>query len=518
MSKKTLYPHQKEFLDEIMTALKTNNSVCAQLSTGGGKTVVFTELVSILDSKTLILVDSEDLVNQTVKTFKKQGIDVGCILAGNKVIPENKVIVAMVKSLWNRRKKLPLFDYCVIDECHIWEFNKLFEFLPNCQRIGFTATPVRLKRYKIDEFTSAVETMSDWYDTIVCGKPISWLMENSYLTKEKNEYIEFDSTPLKTDASGEFTAASLKEVFQSESYTTALRKTFDKLCEGKKTMIFTSATSTNTIYNLLFMDQNVKTYDSVNNDAKERDGIVEWFRNERDPVLINTGCFTKGFDVCDVEVIIMARATMSLSLWIQIAGRGARNTLKVEKPHFLLIDGGNNNDTHGYFSDERDWKKIFLDKQIKSYLIDTHECNSCGFTFEKKEKICFNCGHEIEIEEIEEEEEKEQKEFIIKGRKINLEPPTIDINFHLIKEHTKFETFKILKQKWVTFLCKFEVPEKDFNYHVEKGNLDLRFKKLLFPYYRKILLSDLSDSKRVRYDTFCSKIITEYKKIKYDTI
>ena len=71
--KKTLYPHQKEFLDEILQSLKINNSVCAQLSTGGGKTVVFTELVSILNSKTLILVDSEDLVNHAkrpVITFK----------------------------------------------------------------------------------------------------------------------------------------------------------------------------------------------------------------------------------------------------------------------------------------------------------------------------------------------------------------------------------------------------------------------------------------------------------------
>jgi len=188
--KKTLYPHQKDFLDEILAKIKEVDSVVCQLSTGGGKTVVFTELVSILDSKTLILVDSIDLVNQTVDTFKKQGLDVGCVLAGNKKFPENKIIVAMVKSLWNRRHKMPKFDYCIIDECHIWEFNKLFEFLPNCKRIGFTATPVRLKRYKINETESELETMSDWYDDIVCGKPISWLMQNGYLVPEKNEYFE----------------------------------------------------------------------------------------------------------------------------------------------------------------------------------------------------------------------------------------------------------------------------------------------------------------------------------------
>lgn len=511
--KKTLYPHQKEFLDEILQKIKEVDSVCCQLSTGGGKTVVFTELVRILDSKTLILVDSEDLVNQTVETFKKQDLDCGCILAGNKKIPDNKIIVAMVKSLWNRRKKIPLFNYCIIDECHIWEFNKLFEFLPNCKRIGFTATPVRLKRSKIDDEYTEVETMSQWYDDIVCGKPISWLMEHGYLIPEKNEYIDFDSSGLKTDASGEFTASSLKEVFQSESYKNALKNTFDKLCDGKKTMIFTSSTETNAIYSKLFEDKNVKTYDSVNNNSNEREGIIDWFKNTSDAVLINTGCFTKGFDVCDVEVILMARATKSLSLWIQIAGRGARKTSKIEKPYFTLIDGGNNNQEHGIFSFDRDWKKIFFDKQRKSYLKDIYECEECGFNFEKKDKICPNCGTEIETKET--TEEKELQLFEIKGKKSTPQIPTLDINFHIDKGHTKYETLKILRQKWVVFLCKFDIPKNDFEWHERQGNFLIRFRKYLFPIYFLVIKSELKDSKPVKLNSFIGKIMIETKKKMY---
>lgn len=513
---KKLYPHQKEFLDEILEKIKINNSICAQAATGFGKTVVFTELVSILDSKTLVLVDSEDLVKQTVNTFSKQGIDVGCVLAGNTKIPDNKVIVAMIKSLWNRRKKMPQFDYCIIDEAHIWEFNKLFPFLGNCKRVGFTATPVRLKRTKIDDEFTEVETMSEWYDDIVVSKPISWLMENGFLIPEQNEYIDFDSSGLKTDASGEFTASSLKEVFQSETYKEALRKTFDKLCDGKKTMIFTSSTETNAIYADLFKDKNVKTYDSVNNEAKERTGIVDWFRNTQDAVLINTGCFTKGFDVCDVEVILMARATKSLSLWIQIAGRGARKTKKIEKTQFLLIDGGNNNEEHGIFSFDRDWRKIFFDKQRKSYLKDMYECEECGFSFEKKEKKCPNCGAEIPIKEIDEEEEKDAKEFKIKGQKAAPTIPTLDINFHIEKGHNKFYAFKILKQKWVTFLCKFDISFENFRHHEIKGSFQERFIKHLRPLFFQILRSMLKDSKHVKFTTLTDQILAETKKKKYE--
>lgn len=511
--KKTLYPHQKDFLDEIIYKIRVADSLVCQLSTGGGKTVVFTELVSILDAKTLILVDSIDLVNQTVETFKKQGLDVGCVLAGCKKIPENKIIVAMVKSLWNRKHKLPKFDYCIIDECHCWEFNKLFEYLPNCKRIGFTATPVRLKRNKISDTESELETMSEWYEDIVCGKPISWLMENGYLVNEKNEYIDFDSSGLKTDASGEFTASSLKEVFQSETYKNALRKTFDKLCDGKKTMIFTSSTETNAIYAELFKDKNVRTYDSVNNESSERDGIVEWFRTTNDALLINTGCFTKGFDVCDVEVILMARATKSLALWIQIAGRGARKTSKIEKPYFTLIDGGNNNQEHGIFSFDRDWKKIFSDKQRKSFLLDIVECEVCEYNFEKKEKICPKCGWEIPAGE---QKEQEQKEFVIVGQKNKLIPPTLDLEFHIIKGHSKYETLKILKQKWITFLSKLQLHKSDFIWHEKHGSFAKRFIKYLRPLYFKIIGSMLKDGKAVKWQTYTDKILTETKNKIYE--
>ena len=509
--KKTLRPYQQELLNEILE--NKAQKLCVQLSTGGGKTVIFTELVSQLDVKTLILVDSIDLVNQTVETFKKQGLDVGCVLAGNKKFPKNKIIVAMVKSLWNRRDKLPDFNLCVVDECHVWEFNKIFPYLKDCRIIGFTATPVRLKRYKIDEYTTAKETMSDVYDDIVCGKPIKWLMENDYLIKEKNEYIEFDSSPLKTDASGEFTATSLKEVFQSEKYKKALRNTYDKICDGKKTLLFTSSTETNAIYAELFKDKNVKTYDSVNNEAKERDSIIEWFKNTSDAILINTGCFTKGFDVCDVEVILMANATKSLSKWIQIAGRGARPTKKTEKPYFILIDGGNNNDEHQVFSFDRDWKKIFSDKDIKNRLDDIQECYSCGFTFLSNEKICPNCGEEVE-EKLTEEQEQIAKQYQIKGQKNKIEIPTIDLNFFINKGNTKYETLKVLKEKWILFLCKLEIKENDFIYH-EKNQFKDKFRIYLRPIYFKILTSMLKDGKHVKYETLIEKILNETKLKKY---
>jgi len=358
--------------------------------------------------------------------------------------------------------------------------------------------------------------MSQYYEDVICGKPISWLMDNGYLTHENNEYIDFDYSGLKVDASGEFTATSLKEVFQSESYKKAMKHTFDKICIGKKTMIFTSSTETNAIYAELLKEYNVRTYDSVNNNSNEREGIVNWFRDTPDAVLINTGCFTKGFDVCDVEVIFMARATKSLALWIQIAGRGARKTSKIEKPYFTLIDGGNNNEEHGIFSFDRDWNKIFFDTQRKSYLKDIHECECCGFNFEKKEKVCPNCGHEIEEEFIEDDKPKELKEFVIKGKKNAPEIPTLDVSFHINKGSTKYEALKLLKDKWVKFIIKHEITQQSFYHHERNGTFKKRFNKMLFPLYLEVLRSMLKDGKHTKFETLCTRILIESKQKKYE--
>ena len=509
--KKILRPYQNDLLDEIIK--NKSKKLVVQLSTGGGKTVIFTELVSRLDTKTLILVDSIDLVNQTVETFKKQGLDIGCVLAGNKIFPQNKIIVAMVQSLWNRKSKLPDFNLCVIDECHVAIFDKMIPYLKDTRIIGFTATPVRLGRYKINEFQTAQKTLSDVYDDIVCGKPIKWLMDNGYLMPEQDVYFEFDKSNLRTDASGEYTSKSMNTTFQAESYKKSLKATYEKYCEGKKTMIFTSSCETNLVYQDLFKDKNTKIYDSKT-DGVNRQDIVDWFKNTQDAILINTGCFTKGFDVCDVEVIIMARATKSLSLWIQIAGRGARPTQKTEKPYFLLVDGGNNNQEHQVFSFDRDWKKIFSDKNIKDIVEAIQECNFCGFTFTEKENICPNCGEEV----VEEEKEGERivKEFELFTKKTEIPIPKFNLHFHILKGSTKYEALKSVKDTWVHFLKSKDIKKETFIYH-EKKQFKEKFKIYLRPIYLKILASMLKDGKHVKYETFIQKILTETKNKKYGT-
>ncbi|WP_434127357.1 helicase-related protein, partial [Enterococcus faecium] len=130
-----------------------------------------------------------------------------------------------------------------------------------------------------------------------------------------------------------------------------------------------------------FRDYQIKSYDSVNNDSSERVKVVEWFKETDGAILVSTGTFTTGFDVKEVECIIINRPTKSLSLWHQIVGRGARTSDLIFKDNFIVIDLGGNVSRLGKWSDDIDWQNIFFnglipEKKKKELLI---QCEQCGY-------------------------------------------------------------------------------------------------------------------------------------------
>jgi superfamily II DNA or RNA helicase len=153
------------------------------------------------------------------------------------------------------------------------------------------------------------------------------------------------------------------------------------------------------VYNA-FLDagiKNVKMFDSVN-ETENRKKVLEWFKNTPNAILCNVSVFTTGFDEPSVECVILNRATLSLSLYLQMVGRGGRPCDSIYKPYFILIDGGGNVDYFGKWSEERDWPSIFYGseskpKAKKEVLEQVKECNNCGSIHAKNALECPDCGH-----------------------------------------------------------------------------------------------------------------------------
>jgi superfamily II DNA or RNA helicase len=504
-----LRDYQKDLVDKTLFKLNLFNKVCLQLSTGGGKTIIFSNIAENYKGRVLILVDSVELVGQTAKTIK----GAGTFEAKDKIFPINNIVIAMSETVWSRSKKnsdiIKSFDLLIVDEAHVWSHNKNFDLLKReCKILGVTATPVRLKRITFfdeqNEEWTREELMSDVYNDIVCGIGIDELIEKGFLVDEQLAKIKIDESKLKTDATGEFTNDSINDTFDNEKYSVDILNEYEKHCKGKKTMIFTPNTKVNlNIFNIFIeAGYNCKMYDSVNSEKKERHNIVNWFKNTDSAILFNVSCFTKGFDVTDVEAIILARATASLSLFIQIAGRGARTTDKIYKDRFIFVDAGGNSDRFGMWSQPRDWERIFFKglkkpKKKREPLDEIKECSNCGFLKAKHEIECPECGH---VEEPKEKKEIAQKEQTTELVKIIYPNADKIIKYSIDKMEDVFFALKILNNQILDLFIITKVTKEQFETTLQNGIFIKKMDKIFKPHFYKIIYSQLrSDSNRTYF-------------------
>ena len=407
-----LRDYQQQAITEITEAFRTRNRLAYQLATGGGKTFIFSYLASNYDGKVMILVNRQELVSQTTETIKELGGDL------------NRISIGMVETINNKIKKglnpLEGVNLLIVDECHRLEFVKVIDKAPEgCKILGFTATPItdkvdyfyRCKRCFISkdkEFKCCNNEATKWrkkialadhYEYLIQGVGIKDLINRGMLVQENNYAIKsIDLQALKEDSSGQFTAKSEASVFNKKASYQCVLDNYKELANGTKTMIFNSnIEANNEIYELFKAEGlNARKYDSKS--GGNRKELVDWFKSEKDAILLNVGVFTTGFDCKDVQTIIMNRATKSLALYIQMVGRGGRITDKIFKPSFKFIDMGGNIARFGNWSDERNWVQLFKDRSEKKCKIDDtlkyYECKKCTHFNLVSEDICENCGAE----------------------------------------------------------------------------------------------------------------------------
>ena len=137
---KSLYNYQKGAIDKIFTCFEEapdNYHLLYQLPTGGGKTVIFSEIVrqylKTRKKQVLVMTHRIELCRQTSRMLSEFGVS-------NKVIDSKadlsdqgdyNCFVAMVETLNNRLNdnKLDISDIglVIIDEAHYNSFTKLFK-------------------------------------------------------------------------------------------------------------------------------------------------------------------------------------------------------------------------------------------------------------------------------------------------------------------------------------------------------------------------------------------------------
>ena len=363
ITEKRLYDYQIKDLNRIFDVMDEEDdkfNLLYQLPTGGGKTVIFSEIVRRYiekhNKKVVILTHRIELCRQTSNVLTGFKVKNKVINSKVKTLPDQddyKCFVAMVETLNNRLSdkdfELNNVGLVIIDEAHYNSFRKLFKFFENCFILGVTATPLS---------SNIKLPMKDNYDKLIVGDDIATLIKNGFLATADLYHYDVGLTTLKIGINGDYTVKSSEALYTNTLMQSKLLTAYEELAKGKKTLIFNNGiyTSKEVYYTFKKAGYNVKHLDNTAS-KQERKDILKWFKNTPDAVLTSVSILTTGFDEPTVESIILNRATRSLTLYFQMIGRGSR--IFKDRNTFQVIDLGNNIARFGPWSQPVDWQHIF---------------------------------------------------------------------------------------------------------------------------------------------------------------
>ena len=361
--RKELYSYQQGDIQAIFERLDNapaNHHLLYQLPTGGGKTVIFSEIVrrylSRHNKKVVVLTHRIELCKQTSQMLTGFGVTNKIINSKVKELPDQNdymCFVAMVETLKNRinDEKLHLdnIGLVIIDEAHYNSFRKLFNSFKNAFILGVTATPLS---------SNIKLPMNENYDELIVGDTIASLIEKGYLAKAITYSYDVGLTSLKVGINGDYTVKSSDELYSNMVMQEKLLHAYNERSLGKKTLIFNNGINTSLYVYETFREAGypIRHLDNTSS-SEERKEILHWFKKTPDAILTSVGILTTGFDEPTVESIILNRATKSLTLYFQMIGRGSRKL--PTKDRFTIIDLGNNAARFGLWTDPVDWQHIF---------------------------------------------------------------------------------------------------------------------------------------------------------------
>lgn len=401
----------------------------------------------------MILTHRTELFSQANNTLLSFGLKPFFIKSKQKNLDfTQSLYVGMVATILSRIGKaeylkfLQSFDLIIIDECHLQDFNKLFQYLPDCHIIGASATPQRVGNQ---------QCLSNFYQDIVNEISIQELIDLNFLSQPISYGLETDLSKIKT-VKNDFDALAVGNHFDKIRLFESVYENYIRILKDKKTIIFASSieSSKKLIEHLCAKGLNAKHIDTSISE-KDRAETLKWFKNEPTAILSNVGILTAGFDESTIEAVILYRATKSLPLFLQMVGRGARVT--ETKKEFTIFDFGNNFLRHGLWQEPREWSLFKKQKNEGVAPVRTCKCNAI---LKLSVTICPYCGYE----------------FIVKAKDmpINLQMKLLEkSNIELFNTYKKFQELEKIakdkgyKQTWV--LYKLKTPKDFFDYQKFKN-------------------------------------------------
>lgn len=371
----TLRPYQEKAVTLGMNSFEEGKNSIIQIPTGGGKSLIISEICHRLNEPTLILQPSVEILQQNYAKLKLYGIkDIGVFSAsaGRKELG-NKYLYATIGSIYKKPELFDYFKYFIIDECHLVNpatftkkagsmYAKFFSKIKDVKVLGLTATPYRLvQEYRQRNGFLFYETYLKIITDIKPGffKNFAYIVNNSYMFNKgylcpieyviPEQYV-FDLNTVRKNSNGtDFKEEDLIKVVESDY---SIKKLISSILEygndRPRNLVFCTsvrqAVKACAILNKMGIPS---AYVYANMNMNDRERNIEMFRKGEIKHMFNVNVLSIGFDLPELDCITLARPTLSVTLYYQQVGRGVRLDPNNSNKKLRVIDISKNSERIG---------------------------------------------------------------------------------------------------------------------------------------------------------------------------
>lgn len=364
------------------------------LSTGGGKTVLFSYIAAGVASKgkrVCLIAHREELLNQISSALSQFNVPHSVLAGGTRGLPRSQVLVASIQTLVNRLDHFQPPDLLITDEAHHCcgktSAAKIAFACKDAFQLGVTATPCRLDG----------RGLGDVYETMVLGPQTAELTNLGFLAP-----AEVYAPPERPDLSGlrkrggDYAIGDLAERQDKPKITGNAVQHYTRLAPGKAAVAFCCSVEH---AEHVATEFRAAGYRAVSVDGKmdkdDRRRAIMDLASGKVQVITSCEIISEGVDVPRIEVGIMLRPTQSMGLWLQQVGRCLRPY--PGKKSALILDHAGNSLMHGLPDEPREWTlEGMAEGGGKEPRAALKTCRKCLAIFRPAPK-CPRCGAAVEI-------------------------------------------------------------------------------------------------------------------------
>ena len=408
---KTIIPRWYQLESAQVSIKKIEDKKChpiLAIPTGAGKTIticlIIIEWLKLNPNKNVLVVSHvKEILEQNYKSLSNNlETNIGLYSSGLGRKDTSVVTVVGMQSGRNNPSLFKNVGLVIIDECHLVNEEQVGtyrEFLANFKEanyVGLTATPYRARGYlHLSENPLFTEIAYD----LTSKDNFNRLVQEGYLSK-----LYSKATDLKMDipkgvgtVAGDWNNNDLDILFNNNRVSDiAVEEAVKIFKQGKykKALVFCINIKHSERVSNKFNELGLKS-DFVHSKMKgDRDEVMSNFKSGKIDVLSNVEVATTGLDIIDIDMIILLRPTKSMTLHVQMVGRGLRVAPEKGKTHCLVLDFAGNISTLGPVNNVKIDQK---GKAIKGGDAPTKECPNCQCLNHPINKYCDACGYKFKF-------------------------------------------------------------------------------------------------------------------------